>query len=56
MLLSLPLEIWEMIFDLLTGQNLQLLSEVESLARPRIPPTHKFLPLATFRSLDFVIH
>ncbi|KAF9643423.1 hypothetical protein BDM02DRAFT_1472159 [Thelephora ganbajun] len=31
MLLSLPLEIWEMIFDLLPGQDLQLISKVPRL-------------------------
>ena len=38
MLLSLPLEIWEIIFDLLPGQDLHLLSKVESItSSPDVP-------------------
>jgi len=40
MLLALPLEIWEIIFDLLPGQDLQLTSKVES---PTSPPDASFI-------------
>ena len=52
MLLDLPLDVWEMIFDLLHADDLQLVSEVESPTLPRDTP---MLTLDIFRFLYSVI-
>jgi hypothetical protein len=44
MFLALPLEIWEMIFDLLLGQDLQLISKVEPTPPPNASLAHVFIP------------
>lgn len=54
-LLALPLEIWEIVFDLLPALDLQIISKVESLSSPPEILAYSFtLPLVISRFLDYV--